>query len=183
MQLSPQTIKWYCECPSQAMIDPFTERHVHKTGLSGGLSCAGYDVHLGRGLERPVDADGNPAFDRGPIKQAAGLWIVPPRTGVLGVTKERFNIPPHIAMQYFNKSTLARRFINACATLAEPGWCGHLTLEIYNQTDRVVYLQEGQPIGQVVFHELDKRSAFPYKGKYQNQGYEPVQAKEEKEEE
>lgn len=180
MQLSPQTIKWYSNCPARPMIVPFHERHVHSTGLSGGLSCAGYDVHLGPKLERPLDEAGLPLFNNGEIVYRDGVWSVPARTGVLGVTKERFNIPTNICMQYFNKSTLARMFINAAATLAEPGWCGHLTLEIYNQTDYRIDLIPGQPIGQVIFNQLDKASASPYKGKYQNQEAIPVQATKEK---
>jgi len=173
-QLSPQTIRRL----SPPMIMPFIERTVHEqTGMSGGLSCAGYDVHMGDKIQ------GLPAFKRQPTMaydyHGNKVWMLPKRTGCLAVTKEKFTLPPAVSMQYFNKSTLARQFINACATLGEPGWEGYLTLELYNQTDDPVFLYPGQPIGQVVFHLLDEPSETPYAGKYQGQGSEPVAAKRE----
>lgn len=177
MQLSPQTIEFYANCAGLEMIQPFMKRHVHSTGLSGGLGCAGYDIHLGTELQSPTCRKTGKVLFKLPPRVENGIWKVPARTGVLGVTKERFNLPTNVAMQYFNKSTLAREFVNAAATLAEPGWCGHLTLEIYNQTDYEIDLVPGQPIGQVVFHELDRHSETPYSGKYQNQGSAPVSAK------
>ena len=168
MQLSPQTIERF------GLISPFQRKHVHAaTGMSGGLSCAGYDVHMGEEL---VGLD---LFKDKPFKQDQGCWVLPPRTGCLAVTVERFKLPDNVCMLYFNKSTLARQFLNACATLGEPGWEGHLTLELYNQTDANHILVPGQPIGQVIFNQLDESSAFPYRGKYQGQGAAPVQAKRE----
>lgn len=179
MQLSPQTIELL------NLISPFSQKHIHEeTGMSGGLSCAGYDVHLGENLVVPRDDNGEPLFSNEPLQLSDDdgkmYWVLWPHTGCLGVTIERFTIPPNVAMMYFNKSTMARRFMNACATLAEPGWHGNLTLEIYNQSDRPQYLIPGQPIGQVVFNFLDEPTKYPYTGKYQGQAAEPVQAKRER---
>lgn len=171
MQLSPQTIELLSR---QGLIEPFEHRHVHEaTGMSGGLSCAGYDVHMGDVLQ------GLTIFEMQPYKQDQGFWVLPPHTGCLAVTVEKFRLPADICMLYFNKSTLARQFLNACATLGEPGWEGHLTLELYNQSDANHVLIPGQPIGQVIFNALDQNSAFPYTGKYQGQAAVPVEAKRE----
>ena len=171
MQLSPQTIRKLCY--EQNLITPFREHYQHsESGLSGGLSCAGYDVHL-KGIDGAIN-DGKALFYDFPF-EGNGCWEIPPRTGVLGVTEERFNLPSDIAMSYYNKSTMARWFIEAAATLGEPGWRGHLTLELYNATDSHITLIEGQPIGQVVFNRLDEPSESAYAGKYQNQKDEPVQ--------
>lgn len=181
MQLSPQSIRAHCLGP-QPLIVPFIERKVHKeSGLSGGLSCAGYDVHMGSTVINP-QAEGRiePCFlSKGLSMEMYGKFVLPARTGFLAVTKEKFHLPHNICMLYFNKSTLARRFINAAATLGEPGWHGHLTLELYNQTDHAVTLYEGQPIGQVIFQLLDMPSETPYTGKYQGQASVPVEAKRE----
>lgn len=177
MQLSPQTIKRLSH--DNHLIVPFIQRTVHpKTGLSGGLSCAGYDVHLGDKVILPNGT--NVKFTTGLKRNSSKKFVIPARTGVLGSTVERFNLPKNICMYYFNKSTLARRFLNASATLAEPGWFGHLTLELYNQTDSDTVLYSGQPIGQVVFHLLDEESEYPYTGKYQGQDATPIPAKKEK---
>lgn len=183
-QLSPQSIRSLCRLSfdHDPMIMPFSERTVHEaTGLTGGLSCAGYDIHLSK-LTSVLDDDRRPTFLM-PIKtemvDGVTHWTIPPQTGALGSTVEKFNIPNNIAMHYFNKSSLARKFINAAATLAEPGWSGWLTLELYNSTDKPTKLIQGQPIGQVVFVAMDCTTEAPYSGKYQNQGNHPVQAKRE----
>lgn len=174
MQLSPQNIRSMCEGP-RPLIEPFRESYKHKVGLSGGLSCAGYDIHLGNGMKVPMKGD-VPLFGS-TFEYSNGVYQIAPRTGVLAVTEEKFNLRNDMAMHYYNKSSLARVFINAAATLGEPGWHDHLTLEIYNQTDRVMELHEGQPIGQVVFILLDVPSDSPYVGKYQGQGAKPVEAR------
>lgn len=185
MFLSPQSIEAKCHNTRTPLIEPFHRRRVHEyTGMSGGLSCAGYDVHMGLEVTVPEDELGKlfnetPQWVRQDKSGQAGWWL-PPRTGCLAVTQEKFHLPDDVVMFYYNKSTLARKFISACATLGEPGWHGHLTLEIYNQTDRGAFLAVGQPIGQVVFGHLDEASRFPYRGKYQGQAAKPVQAMREK---
>lgn len=171
MQLSHQTIRILSL--ENSLICPFQEHYQHgESGLSGGLSCAGYDVHVADikdvklGEDRLFNLD---VYDQG------DYWLIPQKTGVLGVTLERFKLPEAIAMTYYNKSTLARWFIEAAATLGEPGWEGHLTLELYNASDVAAKIYKGQPIGQVVFNMLDQPSEAVYSGKYQNQKAEPVQ--------
>ena len=105
------------------------------------------------------------------------IFILKANSKVLGCTEEKFNIPLDVAMDYRNKSTLARLYIESCATIAEAGWKGYLTLEIKNVGDEDVEIILGQPIGQVLFFRLDQATELPYKGKYQNQPKEPVSAK------
>ena len=181
MQLSPQTIQSMSTPVGSIdpLIFPFREPYRDPTtNLSGGVGAAGYDVHMADEL---IAVD---SFNSAPVRYMAysperpePVWILPPRTGCLAVTEEKFCLPNDVAMHYYNKSTLARKFMNACATLGEPGWSGHLTLELYNQTDKPFELFPGQPIGQVVFITLDNRSARPYAGKYQNQGSSPEKAR------
>lgn len=172
MQLSPQSIRMLAEGPNP-IISPFCDTYkCSKSGLSGGLTSAGYDVHM---TDELLGLD---AFDRQPVRvEGRREWVLPARTGCLAVTLEKFCIPQNMAMQYYNKSTLARKFLNAAATLGEPSWSGHLTLELYNQTDRPFVLYPGQPIGQVIFITLDSASVQPYDGKYQNQEQKPVEAR------
>jgi deoxycytidine triphosphate deaminase len=104
-------------------------------------------------------------------------FVIQPNGIVLGSTIEKFNIPKNLSMDYSNKSTLARRFIDSCATIAEPSWHGHLTLEIKNNSHVPQILVIGQPIGQVLFEQLDHPTDYPYNGKYQGQSQEPTSAK------
>jgi len=58
----------------------------------------------------------------------------------------------------------------------EPGWAGWLTLEITNHSAQPVRLMKGMPIAQIIFELLDQPAEKPYRGKYNNQRNEPVEA-------
>lgn len=133
------------------MVTPFVERGV-AFGMSYGLSHAGYDVRLA---------------------QDVLLW---PRGNALASTIERFDIPTDLVAALVNKSSMARRFIIQPNTRAEPGWRGHLTLEITNRTWRFVRLRAGMPIGAMEFHLLAEPTEHPYRGKYNDQPDCPVAA-------
>lgn len=127
------------------MIEPFYERTVAH-GMTFGLDSAGYDI-------RSND-------DR---------WLLP----FFGSAKidaiERFNIPPNLKMKICDKSTWARKFVVVQNTRAEPGWYGHLRLEITNHSWWFRRIKKGMPIAEVEFHTLDEPTEQPYRGKYQNQ--------------
>jgi dCTP deaminase len=137
------------------IIEPFREQSV-KQGLTGGLGPCGYDVHLA---------------------QTIWLW---PFWGRIASTIEHFHIPHDLRPEVCNKSSLARRFIWQPNTTAEPGWRGHLTLELMRLLPWPVRLKKGTPIVQVIFHQLDKPTDRPYVGKYQDQGTEPERARYER---
>jgi dCTP deaminase len=157
MILRDATIRSLCISPllaltnTRPMIEPFIERTAHESGLTGGLSGCGYDVH---------------------IKDGMTLW---PGDFALGVTVERFVIPTDVVARVYNKSTLARIGLSMPTTVAEPGWEGWLTLELKNTSASKIRIQAGQPIGQVMFERLDGH-AEGYDGRYQNQGPEPQSA-------
>lgn len=153
--LSSQSIRDLCVSPNLAiigrkpMIIPFQEAHS-ESGLTGGLSSCGYDLH---------------------IKDSVVLW---PGDFILGVTVERLCLPNDIVGIMYDKSSLKRLgFTVGCATVAEPGWEGYLTLELHNCSKHKIIINEGQPIGQMMFHRLDQPTEDPYNGRYQNQGAEP----------
>lgn len=135
------------------MIVPFVERRVHETGLSFGLSHAGYDVRIKQ--------------DRA-LKQGEFC---------LASTIEHFVIPNDVMAFVLDKSTLARQGFSLFNTCLEPGWSGYLTLEITCHAPGPVFLHAGQPIAQIVFHQLVAPPEAPYAGKYQAQADEPVPAR------
>lgn len=133
------------------LLSPFIERTPHPSGLTGGLSIAGYDVHIKEGG----------AIEPGEFR--------------LAVTVERFSIPTNIVATVHDKSTLARMGLAVQTTVIEPGWSGWLTLELSNHGANVIELMDGQPIAQVLFHQLDENTEG-YDGRYQNQGDHPQPA-------
>lgn len=136
------------------IFEPFSPRTQHpETGMSFGLSMAGYDVRL--------DMDMPPR-------------LLPPGGFLLASTLERFRMPKHIIGVVHDKSTLARQGIALQNTVIEPGWEGFLTVEISNHSnDKWFDIIPGMPIAQILFHALDQE-VDGYEGKYQNQGRGPV---------
>lgn len=126
------------------VIEPFFERSVFE-GMSFGLGPAGYDVRLREGIH----------LERG------GFAL----TSII----EHIKMPRDVVGFVFDKSTLARRGLSLFNTVIEPGWRGHLTVEISNRGNETIILQPGSPIAQIQFHRTDTW-CDPYNGKYQDQG-------------
>lgn len=129
-------------------IDPFMERTKFH-GMSYGLGPAGYDVRAAQA----VDLD-------------------PGAFGIFSIL-EHITMPNNVLGFVHDKSTLARLGLALQNTVVEPGWRGHLTLEISNHGCERVRLPTGSPIAQLIFHQTD-RPCVPYDGKYQDQGRDPV---------
>lgn len=137
------------------ILSPATIRHlklVHPCvdaqrshGVSFGLGHAGYDVRI-----------------------AKHHWLYPGQFQ-LGSTMERFILPDNVLGVVHDKSTWARKGLSVFNTILEPGWEGHLTLELVNHHNEGLYIPSGVGIAQVVFHLLDCATDNPYRGKYQNQ--------------
>lgn len=157
------------------LIQPFnpTKTVFNETGTSGGLSYAGYDCHL-------TDVEGG--FDNKDKHFKRTLYReLPPHQFILGVTLEKFKIPENMMGFVHNKSTDARNGLLQVTGVLEPGWEGYLTLEMFNMHPKDSYrLIEGQPIAQIIFHQIDQTVTSPYSGKYQDQSSTPTNALMEK---
>lgn len=136
------------------VLEPFRERYT-VNGLSGGLSSAGYDV--------AVEFDG-----QGEIQ----FMTLAPGQFQLASTIEYFRMPDDLVGIVHDKSTLARMGLAVQNTVIEPGWSGHLTLELTNHGYKDIDLERGQPIAQIIFHRVE--GAVPYTGKYNRQARGPV---------
>jgi dCTP deaminase len=156
--LSHQSIK------RRGIMKPYCERTEFKDGrgqvYTHGCGPAGYDVRV------EFDADGG-----------FGCVLLRPEQFILASTVEQFTMPDDVLGVVHDKSSWARRGLAVQNTVIEPGWSGYLTLEITNHSKRVIRIDCGCPIAQVVFHLLDEPTDLPYNGKYQHQGRGPVQAR------
>ena len=123
---------------------------IRHNGVSHGLTECGYDIR---------------------IKQ--DVWLFPGRSFVLASSLEEFDMPNHLMGRVLNKSTWARRGLDASATTnIEPGWKGWLTLELCYHRWRPLHIPAGSGIAQVIFEDILHHAA--YDGKYQHQPNEPV---------
>lgn len=92
----------------------------------------------------------------------------------LASSVEEFIIPNNLWGELRNKSTHARRFIDATiGTDMEPGWQGFLTIEIIFHGNEPIIIPAGSGIAKAVFHEI--KEPAEYLGKYQNQEDRPVE--------
>ena len=100
------------------------------------------------------------------------LW---PKCNRLVSVEERMEVPVDALGVVHDKSSWARRFVSVQNTLVQPGWRGHLTLEVSNRGWMFRVLRRGDAMAQIVFHEV--RDARPYDGRYQDQPRGPVRAR------
>jgi dCTP deaminase len=102
-------------------------------------------------------------------------FILHPGDFVLGTTVERVAIPDDLIAHVEGRSSLGRLAIvvHATAGLADPGFEGHITLELSNLGQAPVALSPGMRISQLTFTELTAPAERPYGAdrgsKYQNQ--------------
>jgi dCTP deaminase len=91
-------------------------------------------------------------------------FIVSPNRFYLAHTAEAVTIPAHLVAQLDGKSSLARLglSIHQTAGWIDPGFCGQITLELFNASAEPIWLQRGMPIGQLVLMWLTTPAERPY---------------------
>ena len=103
-------------------------------------------------------------------------FILHPGEFVLGSTLERVTLPDDLVARLEGKSSLGRLglLIHSTAGFIDPGWDGHVTLELSNVANLPVTIYYGMPIGQISFMRMDSAVERPYGSgeagsKYQDQ--------------
>jgi dCTP deaminase len=83
-------------------------------------------------------------------------FILHPGEFVLGSTREHIEIPEDLVARLEGKSSLGRigLVIHSTAGFVDPGWKGHLTLELSNLARLPITLYYGMKIGQISFLSL-----------------------------
>jgi dCTP deaminase len=165
--LSAQSIRHRCNLEFEDLqflgIAPWEPVSKQAMGMSYGLTAAGYDIRVG---ELP---DGTERIVR------ESIWLHPGEF-VLIASLERVKVPHDLQVIVHDKSSWARQGLALQNTVLEPGWEGYITLELSNHGKKPLRIIRGQPIAQLVFHQLDAPTDRPYTGKYQNQGAAPTEA-------
>ncbi|WP_369375729.1 dCTP deaminase [Promicromonospora sp. Populi] len=103
-------------------------------------------------LTRLVEADNNEAF------------VLHPGEFVLGSTYEAVTLPDDVAARLEGKSSLGRLGLltHSTAGFIDPGFSGHVTLELSNVATLPIKLWPGMKIGQLCFFRLSSASEHPY---------------------
>ncbi len=103
-------------------------------------------------LTELVEVDGDQAF------------ILHPGEFVLGSTLERIRLPDDLVARLEGKSSLGRLglLIHSTAGFIDPGWDGHVTLELSNVANLPITIYYGMKIGQLSFVQLTEPAETPY---------------------
>ncbi|MBI2773972.1 MAG: dCTP deaminase [Chloroflexi bacterium] len=93
-----------------------------------------------------------------------GPFILHPGEFVLGSTRERVRLADDIVSRVEGKSSLGRLglLIHSTAGFIDPGWDGHITLELSNVNTIPITLYPGMRIGQLSFFRLSSPAERPY---------------------
>jgi dCTP deaminase len=105
-----------------------------------------------------------------------GVFMLHPGEFVLGSTLERVEVPDDLVARIDGKSSLGRLglLIHSTAGFVDPGFMGHITLELSNVANLPITIYPGMKIGQISFMQMTTAADAPYgrgaKGsKYQGQ--------------
>lgn len=91
-------------------------------------------------------------------------FVLHPGEFVLGSTLEGISLPDDLAARVEGKSSLGRLGLltHATAGFVDPGFSGHVTLELSNVATLPIMLWPGMKIGQLCFFRLSSPSEHPY---------------------
>jgi dCTP deaminase len=159
------------------MINPFCEDQIGKGVVSYGLSSYGYDIRVGREFKIFTNVNTTVVdpknFDNQSIVDIeTDVAIIPANSFALARTVEYFKMPNDVLAICLGKSTYARCGIIVNVTPFEPGFEGHITIEISNTTPLPAKIYANEGIAQVLFLQGDEPCEVTYadkKGKYQSQ--------------
>jgi dCTP deaminase len=106
-------------------------------------------------LTRSVEPEGDEPF------------ILHPGEFVLGSTYEQVTLPDDVAARLEGKSSLGRLGLltHSTAGFIDPGFSGHVTLELSNVATLPIKLWPGMKIGQLCFFLLSSPATEPYGSK------------------
>ncbi|MBO1754770.1 dCTP deaminase [Allobranchiibius sp. CTAmp26] len=96
--------------------------------------------------------------------EAGEPFVLHPGEFVLGSTYERVTLPDDVAARVEGKSSLGRLGLltHATAGFVDPGFNGHVTLELSNVATLPIKLWPGMKIGQLCFFQLSSPAENPY---------------------
>lgn len=98
------------------------------------------------------------------VLQPGESFLLEPGEFILASTLQYVSLAPDIQAQVNGKSSLGRMglVVHATAGFVDPGFSGHLTLEMTNLNQRVLALEPGMRIAQLSFTRMTASAKYPY---------------------
>jgi dCTP deaminase len=166
---------------NQGMIEPFAEKQNREANgskiISYGVSSYGYDARCSNEFMIFTNVD-NAIVDpkdfsqQSFVERETDVCVIPPNSFVLTRTVEYFRIPKDVLVVCLGKSTYARCGLIVNVTPLEPGWEGHVTLELSNTTPLPAKVYANEGIAQFLFFKGSSACEVSYadrSGKYMGQ--------------
>lgn len=91
-------------------------------------------------------------------------FVLHPGEFVLGATLEKFTLPANLAGRLEGKSSLGRLGLltHSTAGFIDPGFSGHITLELSNTANLPITLWPGMKVGQLAIFQMSSPAQAPY---------------------
>jgi dCTP deaminase len=162
MVLSDRTIRRLLE-DGQIGIDPFDDELVQPSSVDVRVDRF---FRVFRNSRYPFIDVKEPMDDLTELVQVddSEPFILHPGEFVLGSTLERITLPDDLVARLEGKSSLGRLglLIHSTAGFIDPGWDGHVTLELSNVANLPITIYVGMKIGQLSFVQLSEPAERPY---------------------
>ncbi len=162
MLLSDRDILSYVDS-GRVRLEPWDRQMIQPSSV---------DVHLDRFFRLfnnhryPVI---DPAADQSELTRlvdvpAQGSFVLHPGEFVLGSTYETVTLADDVAARLEGKSSLGRLGLltHSTAGFIDPGFSGHVTLELSNTATLPIILYPGMKVGQLCFFQLSSAAEKPY---------------------
>ena len=162
MLLSDRDIKAELEAKRVA-LDPFDDSMIQPSSIDVRLDriFRVFNNHLYTHIDPSVQQDDLTAE----VEVADGEpFVLHPGEFVLGSTLEVVSIPDDLAARLEGKSSLGRLGLltHSTAGFVDPGFSGHITLELSNVANLPITLWPGMKIGQLCLFQLSSPAEHPY---------------------
>ena len=162
MVLSDRTIRRLLE-EGRIGIDPYDEELLQPSSVDVRVDSL---FRVFRNARYPYIDVKQEMEDLTELVEFAGAepFILHPGEFVLGSTLERITLPDDLVARLEGKSSLGRLglLIHSTAGFIDPGWDGHVTLELSNVANLPITIYYGMKIGQLSFVQLTEPAETPY---------------------
>lgn len=102
-------------------------------------------------------------FDKYLVRVHEGNELVlPPKHFALAVTLETYTLPNDVKAVVMAKSSYARIGLFVNTTPVQPGFSGHVVIEVYNSTDIPMLLRADEGFVEFTFHQIDRDVSKSY---------------------
>lgn len=162
MLLSDRDIRAELES-GRVLLDPYEPAMVQPSSIDVRLDrfFRLFDNHKYAVIDPAAD---QPDLTRLVEVQGEDPFVLHPGEFVLGSTYETVTLPDDVAARLEGKSSLGRLGLltHSTAGFIDPGFTGHVTLELSNVATLPILLWPGMKIGQLCFFRLSSAAEFPY---------------------